>query len=132
MDDVFDNRGDAAMRNDPLPTQARVSPLDLATSLYKIPTLLTTYTRCGKPTCRCTRGALHGPYYALHWRDGPVQRRVYVKPGEVAAVQAALDQRRHQRAARIAALTNSLEVVRRLEALRRDIDAALHAERSKP
>jgi hypothetical protein len=26
------------------------------------------WRRCGKPTCRCTSGMLHGPYYQLPTR----------------------------------------------------------------
>jgi uncharacterized protein DUF6788 len=27
------------------------------------------WRRCGKPTCRCAGGMLHGPYWYLRWRD---------------------------------------------------------------
>src|SRR5262249_42774341 len=27
------------------------------------------WRRCGKPTCRCASGMLHGPYWYLRWRD---------------------------------------------------------------
>src|SRR5918995_6512535 len=70
---------------------------DIAKSLYKIPTLLTTWTRCGKPHCRCNEGQLHGPYHALHWRDGAIQRRRYVRTDDVPAVRAILEKRREQR-----------------------------------
>lgn len=70
---------------------------DVAKTLYKIPTLLTTWTRCGKANCHCTTGRLHGPYHALHWREGTIQRRRYVTAAEVPAVRAILDQRRDAR-----------------------------------
>ena len=70
---------------------------EIAETLYKIPALLTTWTRCGKPNCRCAAGRLHGPYHALHWREGRVQRRRYVKAAEVPAVRAILDNRRAAR-----------------------------------
>ena len=44
----------------------------IAETLYKIPALLTVSTRCGRANCRCTAGHLHGPYHALHWREGKV------------------------------------------------------------
>ena len=47
------------------------------------------YVRCGKATCRCARGELHGPYLYRKWREGSRQRKAYVKPQDVAAVQAA-------------------------------------------
>lgn len=35
--------------------------------------------RCGKPSCRCARGELHGPYWYVYWRDsGGKLRKRYV------------------------------------------------------
>ena len=47
--------------------------------------------RCGKATCRCARGDLHGPYLYRRWREGGRQRRRYVKPDDVEEVRAALE-----------------------------------------
>ena len=30
--------------------------------------LTSEYVKCGKPTCRCRQGQLHGPYTYLHYR----------------------------------------------------------------
>ena len=87
---------------------------EIAKSLYKMPTLLTTWTRCGKPCCRCREGHLHGPYHALHWRDGAIQRRRYVRTGDVPAVRAILEKRREQRATERLALALSLRSWREL------------------
>ena len=46
--------------------------------------------RCGKPSCRCTRGERHGPYLYRRWREGGRQRREYVKPSDAERVRAAL------------------------------------------
>ena len=46
--------------------------------------------RCGKPACRCARGALHGPYLYRRWREDGRQRRAYVRPGDADRVRAAL------------------------------------------
>ncbi len=73
------------------------SATEIAKSLYKIPTLLTTWTRCGKPRCRCREGHLHGPYHALHWREGRVHRRRYVRAADLPAVRAIIDRRRQER-----------------------------------
>ena len=100
-------------------------------SQAKSPALLTTWTRCGKPRCRCTAGRLHGPYHALHWRDGARQRRVYVRPAEVAAVRAAVERRRRERAAERLAFAADLALLRRLEALRRRLDTELADPRSQ-
>jgi uncharacterized protein DUF6788 len=117
-------------KNDPLPSRARASSLELAKTLYKIPALLTIHTRCGKPNCRCTRGELHGPYHALHWREGPTQRRRYVKARDVAAVRAVIDRRRAERARLRFAFAADLALLCRLDRLRRDLDAAVAEERS--
>src|SRR5215213_2742040 len=90
---------------------------EIAKSLYKIPALLTTWTRCGKAHCRCREGHLHGPYHALHWRDGTVQRRRYVRAVDVPAVRAILETRREQRTTERLAHALSLRSWRQLAQL---------------
>ncbi len=70
------------------------SALELAKTLYKTPALVRHRVRCGKPACRCATGEGHGPYWFLHWRDGGVQRRRYVRQADVSAVRAVVEQRR--------------------------------------
>jgi hypothetical protein len=36
------------------------------------------FVRCGRPTCKCTRGELHGPYWYAYWSDGGRSRSAYV------------------------------------------------------
>jgi hypothetical protein len=36
------------------------------------------FKRCGRPSCRCSRGLLHGPYVYRHRREGGRQRKEYV------------------------------------------------------
>ena len=104
-----------------------LSAIELAKVLYKIPVLLTTWTRCGKPTCRCTAGRLHGPYHALHWRDGAIQRRRYVRAADVLTVRATLENRRDERHAERMALSQSLRSWRALGRLVHEYDACLRA-----
>ncbi len=52
--------------------------------------LLANPVRCGKPSCRCARGELHGPYWYRRWREGGRQRREYIRPSDVQRVEAAL------------------------------------------
>ncbi len=52
--------------------------------------LLANPVRCGKPSCRCARGELHGPYLYRRWREGGRQRRRYVRARDVGEVRAAL------------------------------------------
>lgn len=63
--------------------------------------------RCGKPTCRCASGTLHGPYAYLFWREGGRLRKRYLPADEVAGVRAACAARRAHEAARRAALETS-------------------------
>jgi hypothetical protein len=101
---------------------------EIAKTLYKIPALLTIWTRCSKPTCRCNTGQLHGPYHALHWRDGTIQRRRYVRAGDVPAVRAILEQRRQARAAERLALGLSLRSWRQLARLVEEYEARIREE----
>lgn len=48
-------------------------------TLPKIGTVCAQWVRCGKPRCRCARGELHGPYYALFTRQGGRLRKRYVR-----------------------------------------------------
>ena len=50
------------------------------------------HIRCGKPSCRCARGELHGPYWYRRWREGGRQRREYVKAADAESAQASLDE----------------------------------------
>ncbi len=101
---------------------------EIAKSLYKIPALLTTWTRCGKPRCRCREGHLHGPYHALHWRDGAIQRRRYVRAPDVPAVRAILEKRREQRRAERLALGLSMHSWRELGAWVAAVEARLREQ----
>jgi hypothetical protein len=100
--------------------------INLAKTLHKIPTLLTTWTRCGKLKCRCRDGHLHGPYYALYWREGSRQRRRYITATNLAAVRTIIAQRRHHRAHERQADTDALALLRQLRALEREMAALAH------
>jgi hypothetical protein len=52
------------------------------------------WTTCGKPTCRCARGILHGPYVYRRWRDGPKQCKAYVPVRELPRVLAEMEAKR--------------------------------------
>ena len=65
--------------------------------LPKTGSLQAEWRRCGKSTCRCARGTLHGPYWYLRWREGVRQRRRYVPREQVNAIREAIDQRRQLR-----------------------------------
>src|SRR5256885_6539252 len=55
--------------------------------------------RCGKPSCKCARGQLHGPYFYHFQRINGSLVKHYIKAADVAAMRAACDayRRRKQR-----------------------------------
>ena len=108
---------------------ASPSAIEVAETCHKIPALLPLWTRCGKPICRCNEGHRNGPYWVLRWREGKTHRRRYVRPAELAAVRAALERRRWQRAADRFAFAHDLALLRQWEVLRRELAAELVAER---
>jgi hypothetical protein len=52
--------------------------------------------RCGKQSCHCVHGTLHGPYWSLRWREHGRQYRRYVRPDDLERVRVGLDQWRQQ------------------------------------
>jgi hypothetical protein len=77
---------------------------------------------CGKPNCRCTAGALHGPYHYLFWREGGRLRKRYVSADKADALRRACKKRRQaQRDARDL-LRESREAWRQLLALLREVE----------
>jgi hypothetical protein len=52
--------------------------------------------RCGKSSCRCARGTLHGPYFFRFWREDGRLRKSYVKPAELEQVRARCEARRQR------------------------------------
>jgi Family of unknown function (DUF6788) len=70
----------------------RLSPkIDaLAGSHALVGSLQPEHKRCGKPTCRCAIGELHGPYWRRYWREGGRRRRAYVRAADLERVRAGL------------------------------------------
>ena len=68
-------------------------------SLPKTPamTLHAQWVRCGKITCRCALGQLHGPYTYLFWREGGRQQKRYVRLPDVDNVRTAISAQQHAR-----------------------------------
>jgi hypothetical protein len=75
------------------------------------------YVRCGKPTCRCARGELHGPYWRRFWREGGYQRTQYVRLADLEFTRQAIAERQRERSIRV--------VTRAVQALERELDALL-------
>lgn len=60
-------------------------------------TICTQWVRCGKPTCKCANGELHGPYYYHFIWAGGRQHKVYVRQSEVEQMRAACEAYRNER-----------------------------------
>ena len=82
-----------------MPTKSeRVSGIEFAASFYKIPALMVYRVRCGKANCHCAKGAGHGPYAFLHWRDrSGRQCRRYVRQADTEEVREIIAERRAER-----------------------------------
>ena len=79
------------------------------------------YVRCSKPSCRCARGELHGPYAYRFWREDGRLRKRYIPPADVAAVQAACSTRRLRQALHRMDLQDGTQTWRALAARVREV-----------
>lgn len=75
------------------------------------------FIRCGKTSCHCNHGELHGPYYYRIWREGNSVRKVYVNSLEMEAVKAACGAHR--------SLTGTL---RDMKKMRQKLTLSIHKE----
>jgi hypothetical protein len=91
------------------------------------------WKRCGKRSCACTRGRLHGPYWYRHFREAGKQHKVYVRASEVESVQAECSERlttlRHLKAQRAKTQTPVQQGWHEFRRLIREIRAAEEAIR---
>ncbi len=79
------------------PKSDRQAVTDFAETFPKIPALQRHMVRCGKTSCRCSRGQLHESW-RLVWRDQyDRQRRRYVPRQDVEQVREILESRRAKR-----------------------------------
>jgi hypothetical protein len=76
--------------------------------------------RCGKPTCRCSRGKGHIAYYRF-WREGGKLRKAYVKKADLADVRARCRARQEERRR----LSRSWVEWRQLVALAKEAESCL-------
>jgi Family of unknown function (DUF6788) len=85
--------------------------LKIPKPLPKTGSLHLEFKRCGRPSCRCRHGLMHGPYLYRHWREGGRQRKTYVPMRRLA--EALLEIEEHG-----AASARPAEVARLLKELR--------------
>ncbi len=79
------------------------------------------YVRCGKATCKCARGELHGAYYYHFVRIGGKLTKRYLKPHEVEQMQTACLTWRREQKARRAQLSETWRRLREMNARLRDV-----------
>jgi hypothetical protein len=59
--------------------------------------VLPQWVKCGRPTCRCAKGQLHGPYQYRFWREAGRLRKEYVRPENLEEIKARCEARRQAR-----------------------------------
>jgi hypothetical protein len=72
--------------------------------------VITEYQRCNKPTCRCRRGLLHGPYFYWYGRAFGITWKRYLKREDAPRVKALCELHRSRQYTRA-----------RLRAIRREL-----------
>lgn len=88
-----------------------------AQTLPKKGSLHAEYKRCGKSSCRCDAGRLHGPYWYRYYREGGRLRKEYVRPERVEQVRAGIQQRRREQVERRVAKWQLTWLLRHLKTL---------------
>lgn len=79
------------------------------------------YVRCGKATCKCARGELHGAYYYHFARvDGKLTKR-YLKAHEVEQIRVACQARRKEESAKRKQSRETWQLIREMSARLRDV-----------
>ncbi len=83
--------------------------------------VITEHKRCGKASCRCSRGQLHGPYYYLFQRVGGRLRRTYLRPAQVEAARAACAEWRQVQARLLTQRRETMGLFRQMRQILRDM-----------
>jgi hypothetical protein len=79
------------------------------------------FVRCGKASCKCARGALHGAYYYHFVRvNGKLTKR-YLKPHKVEQMRAACLTWREEKRTRRAQSREAWLLIREMKARLRDL-----------
>ncbi len=79
------------------------------------------YVRCGKATCKCARGELHGAYYYHFVRTAGKLTKRYLKPHEVEQMQTACLARREVEKTQRARSCETWQLIREMNARLRDV-----------
>lgn len=79
------------------------------------------WVRCGKQSCKCARGELHGAYYYHFVRTAGKLTKRYLKAHEVERVQAACLAWREEEKARRERSRETWQLIREMNARLRDV-----------
>jgi hypothetical protein len=80
------------------------------------------WNRCGRPTCACASGALHGPYYRRRWWEGGRYRSEYISRRRVPYVRRQCAAWRAQRIKDRTDRTAAMDRWRQVRALLREVE----------
>jgi hypothetical protein len=78
------------------------------------------FRKCGKPSCKCNSGSLHGPYYFYFYREDGKLKKSYIRKAEAQALWESYSQQRElqkQRAADRKRFTEMCWEFRRIDQL---------------
>ncbi|MGB8509757.1 MAG: DUF6788 family protein [Pyrinomonadaceae bacterium] len=79
------------------------------------------YVRCGKATCKCARGELHGAYYYHFVREGRKLTKRYLKAHEVEQMQTACLAWREDKRSRRAQSRETQSLIREINTRLREV-----------
>jgi hypothetical protein len=83
------------------------------------------FVKCGRSNCHCINNNGHGPYYYRIISFNGQKRKIYVKKGELSAVQAGINERRRRLAEVRQINQEAKENWRTLKAQMRQLDQLL-------
>jgi hypothetical protein len=76
------------------------NPFQMLAELTPLPgSIVEDWKRCGRPSCKCAQGELHGPYLVRVWYEGGKRRKAYVKASDAPRVRASIELRELERRA---------------------------------
>jgi hypothetical protein len=81
---------------------------------------------CGKPTCRCARGELHGPYFYCFWRERGKLKKAYIRKADVDRARNLCQARRRTRRM----LNNDFDLWRSLLLKLKEVESHVHTNRA--
>jgi hypothetical protein len=84
------------------------------------------YIRCGKRTCRCAQGELHGAYFYHFVRVGGKLKKRYLKAQEIEQMRAACSVWREEKKARRERSRETWRLIRDLKTRLRDVLSGLN------